>query len=314
MVDTYCGRSVSRPGSVCALVREVAAPDVGSMGIEILSFTIKDVSDDVEYLSSLGKSQTEDADVGVAQAGRDAGIRESECQKSAMDVKYSTDTKVEDCFRVYKLQQAAFDREINTAKAEAALAYELSAAKVSQKLKQEEKMGDVIERKKMVEIEEQEVQRKERDLVLPLNYQLKQKLSAFKQLGKRTETLEVARAEAERIRKIGQAEAEAIVMVGKAESEAMKARAGAYAGFGNAGVCAMVTEALPLIAAEIAAPLARVEEITIIGGNQDNSTLVGELTKAIGSLNPAIKGLTGIDVAAALGQKYGAEQKGQRSK
>lgn len=62
-----------------ALVREVAAPDVGSMGIEILSFTIKDVTDDVEYLSSLGKSQTanvrRDADVGVAQAHRDAGIR-----------------------------------------------------------------------------------------------------------------------------------------------------------------------------------------------------------------------------------------------
>uniref|UniRef100_A0A673KRS8 Flotillin n=1 Tax=Sinocyclocheilus rhinocerous TaxID=307959 RepID=A0A673KRS8_9TELE len=40
------------------LVREVAAPDVGRMGIEILSFTIKDVYDKVDYLSSLGKSQT----------------------------------------------------------------------------------------------------------------------------------------------------------------------------------------------------------------------------------------------------------------
>lgn len=39
-----------------ALVREVAAPDVGRMGIEILSFTIKDVYDDVQYLASLGKS------------------------------------------------------------------------------------------------------------------------------------------------------------------------------------------------------------------------------------------------------------------
>lgn len=62
-----------------ALVREVAAPDVGRMGIEILSFTIKDVYDDVQYLSSLGKAQTaavkRDADVGVAQANRDAGIR-----------------------------------------------------------------------------------------------------------------------------------------------------------------------------------------------------------------------------------------------
>lgn len=62
-----------------ALVREVAAPDVGRMGIEILSFTIKDVYDDVQYLTSLGKAQTaavkRDADVGVAEANRDAGIR-----------------------------------------------------------------------------------------------------------------------------------------------------------------------------------------------------------------------------------------------
>lgn len=62
-----------------ALVREVAAPDVGRMGIEILSFTIKDVYDEVQYLASLGKAQTamvkRDADAGVAEANRDAGIR-----------------------------------------------------------------------------------------------------------------------------------------------------------------------------------------------------------------------------------------------
>ena len=39
-----------------SLVREVASPDVGRMGIEILSFTIKDVYDNVTYLQSLGKS------------------------------------------------------------------------------------------------------------------------------------------------------------------------------------------------------------------------------------------------------------------
>ncbi len=62
-----------------SLVREVAAPDVGRMGIEILSFTIKDIFDNVQYLSSLGKAQTaivkRDAHIGVAQANRDAGIR-----------------------------------------------------------------------------------------------------------------------------------------------------------------------------------------------------------------------------------------------
>jgi hypothetical protein len=41
------------------------------MGIEILSFTIKDVYDNVTYLASLGKAQTaavkRDAEIGVAQ-------------------------------------------------------------------------------------------------------------------------------------------------------------------------------------------------------------------------------------------------------
>merc|ERR1719508_608418 len=94
------------------LVREIASPDVGRMGIEILSFTIKDVYDNVEYLASLGKTQTaavkRDAEIGVAQANRDAGIREAECEKSAMDIKYSTDTKIEDNSRGFKLQKSIF--------------------------------------------------------------------------------------------------------------------------------------------------------------------------------------------------------------
>ena len=32
-----------------------------------------------------------------------------------MDVKYSTDTKIEDNTKAYKLQKAQFDREVNTA-------------------------------------------------------------------------------------------------------------------------------------------------------------------------------------------------------
>jgi len=70
-----------------SLVREVAAPDVGRMGIEIPPFTIKGVYDNVTYLQSLGKAQTaaakREAEIGVAQANRDAGIREAECEKAA---------------------------------------------------------------------------------------------------------------------------------------------------------------------------------------------------------------------------------------
>ena len=54
-----------------ASVLEIAATDVIKMGIQILSFTIKDVHDDVQYLESIGKAQTamvrKDAEIGVAQ-------------------------------------------------------------------------------------------------------------------------------------------------------------------------------------------------------------------------------------------------------
>merc|ERR1719414_682289 len=133
------------------LVREVASPDVGKMGIEILSFTIKDVFDNVNYLGSLGKTQTEvvkrDAKIGIAEANRDAGIKEAECEKAAEDVKFQTDTKIEDDKRAFKLKQANFIKEVNTAQAEAELAYKLEEAKLQQNIRTEQIKVQVVERK-----------------------------------------------------------------------------------------------------------------------------------------------------------------------
>merc|ERR1712096_584376 len=85
------------------LVREVAAPDVGRMGIEILSFTIRDIKDKVNYLDSLGKTQIasvkKDADIGVAIANRDAGIKEAECERGRLDKQYTTSTSTADSQR-----------------------------------------------------------------------------------------------------------------------------------------------------------------------------------------------------------------------
>ena len=105
-----------------------------------------------------------DADIGVANSNRDAGIKEAECLKAAMDAKFETDTKIEDDTRAFKLQVAEFEKEVNTAKAQAQLAYQLEAAKLNQKIKSEEIKIDVVVRKKEIEIEEQEILRKEKEL------------------------------------------------------------------------------------------------------------------------------------------------------
>lgn len=102
----------------------------------------------MDYLSSLGKTQTaavrRDADIGVAEAERDAGIRvspetcwaspeqpgflqlhtlelcslvsslqEAECKKEMLDVKFMADTKIADSKRAFELQKAAFTEEVN---------------------------------------------------------------------------------------------------------------------------------------------------------------------------------------------------------
>merc|ERR1719288_602904 len=249
------------------LVRDIAKPDVGKMGIEILSFTIKDVYDNVDYLSSLGKSQTaavkRDAEIRVAQANRDAGIREAECEKAAMDIKFETDTKIEDDTRAYKLQKANFDSEVNTAKAEAQLAYELQAAKIQQRIKQEELQIQVVERRKQIEIEEQEIKRKEKELMATVRLPAEAEGYRVQTVaeGMRTKTVESAKAEGEKIRLIGAADARAVEAVGRAEAERMRMKASAYKQYGDAAVMALVLEALPQIAAEVAAPLAKTDEI-----------------------------------------------------
>merc|ERR1719195_63525 len=187
-----------------SLVREVASPDVGRMGIEILSFTIKDVYDNVTYLQSLGKAQTaavkRDAEIGVAQANRDAGIREAECEKSAMDIKYSTDTKIE------------------------------------QKIRNEEIQIQVVERRKQIEIEEQEIMRKEKELTATVK--LPAEAEAYKVQtvaeGNRTRVVESAKADGEKIRLIGAADARAVEAVGRAEAESMRMKASAYKQYGVA--------------------------------------------------------------------------------
>merc|ERR1719229_1682311 len=292
-----------------ALVREIAKPDVGKMGIEILSFTIKDVYDNVDYLSSLGKTQTaavkRDAEIGVAQANRDAGIREAECEKSAMDIKYSTDTKIEDNSRLFKLQKANFDKEVNSAKAEAQLAYELQAAKIQQKIRNEEIQIQVVERRKQIEIEEQEIKRKEKELTATVK--LPAEAEAYKVQtvaeGNRTKVVESAKAEGEKIRLIGAADARAVEAVGRAEAERMRMKASAYKQYGDAAILSLVLESLPSIAAEVAAPLAKTDQIVLIGGGNNTTN---EINKLVGTLPPAVQALTGVDITGALGKIPGA--------
>ncbi|ETE61921.1 Flotillin-2, partial [Ophiophagus hannah] len=241
------------------LVREVAAPDVGRMGIEILSFTIKDVYDKVSYLSSLGKTQIavvqRDADIGVAEAERDAGIREAECKKEMLDVKFRADTKVADSKRAFEMQKAAFTQEINMKSAEAQLAYELQGAKEQQKIRQEEIEIEVVQRRRQIDVEEKEIVRMDKELIATVRLPAEAEAHRMQEIaeGEKVKQVLIAQAEGEKIRKIGEAEALVIEAIGKAEAEKMKLKAEAYQQYGEAAKMALVTSEVNRLLAEIPA-------------------------------------------------------------
>merc|ERR1719357_1063399 len=123
-------------------VFEVASVDLHNMGIMVISYTLKDVRDEVGYLASLGQARTaqvkRDALIGEAEAKKDATIAEALAEEQRMEAKLVNDTEIARSKRDFELKKASYDTEVNTAKAEAEMAYSLQAAKVQAKIKEEE--------------------------------------------------------------------------------------------------------------------------------------------------------------------------------
>lgn len=279
-----------------SLVREVASPDVSRMGIEVLSFTIKEVYDEVDYLASLGKARTaavkRDAAVGVAEAERDAGIREAECEKSAMDVKYTSETETEAARKHLNVQIALFEADINARKEEAKLSYELEAAKMLQKIRTEEMGMDVTEREQLTLIQEQEIMRMKEELESNVKLPAAAEAYRIKKIAEglkfQSETEAIEKAAGTKL--VAKAEADALDAVSAAEAERMRSRAAAYKTYSDAAILSMTLEALPKVAAEVAAPLSKTDEIVILGGSPS------PLANLITSVPPTVAAVTGTDI------------------
>ncbi|NXN80854.1 FLOT2 protein, partial [Bombycilla garrulus] len=261
---------------------------------------LPDVYDKVDYLSSLGKTQIaavqRDADIGVAEAERDAGIREAECKKEMLDVKFMADTKIADSKRAFELQKAAFTEEVNIKTAEAQLAYELQSAREQQKIRQEEIEIEVVERKKQIEVEQKEVVRMEKELMATVKQPAEAEAYRIQQIaeGEKVKQILLAQAEAEKICKIGEAEAFVIEAVGKAEAEGLKLKAEALQKYGEAAQMALVLDALPKIAAEVSAPLSKVDEIVILSGEKGST--MSDVNRLLAEVPASVRAITGVDL------------------
>jgi flotillin len=293
-------------------VRGVASTDMASMGLEIVSFTIRDIRDEQGYLDALGVKRTaevkRDATIAQAEADRDAAIRSAQADREAQAARFTADTSIAESERDFSIQKAAYDQQTNARKAEAELAYQLQEAKTRQDIREQEVQVEVIERQKQIEVQQQEVQRREQELDATVRRPASAERDRLETVaaGNRARVVAEAEAESEAIRLRGQAEAEAIRARGLAEAEAMQRKADAWKEYGQAALIEQLFQSLPAVAASVAQPLAKTERIVMIsGGNGDSagagaSRLTRDVTNIIAQLPELVEALTGVDVLGTL--------------
>ena len=315
-------------------VQEVAAGDMANMGLGIVSFTIRDIRDSQGYLEALGKPRIaqvkRDAQIAQAEADRDAMIRSSAATQAGQEAKFAADTRIADAQRDYQSNLAQFHAAVNQKKAEADLAYDLQKYKTGQHVKAEEVQVNIVEKQKQIELQQQEILRKQRELEANVQkpadaerYRVETLSSASKfQLeteaagaasaarAKGFAAAEVVKAtglaEADANKARGLAEAAVIEAQGKATAGAMREKAESFKQYNQAAVIEMIVRVLPEVAGKISEPLAKTEKIVIInsgnGPGGGASKLTGDITQIISQLPPILESLTGVKFEKLLEQ------------
>ncbi len=322
--------------SVSRSILEVAVKDLENMGLNVVSFTIRDINDKVGYLDALGKKRTAEvkelAIIGQAQANmraqKEAAVRAKE--GDVAEALAITDTKKAQAKRDWEIQVA--ETEVESKRAIREKTYEIEERGMLVKLVEAEKERQNAEKDMQIEVMEKEKMRKEKEqdaqIRIPALAQADQEATMAE--GKARALREQGNAEAEvnkikgqaaadvkfmngdaeanvvkakgigegeAIRARGLAQAEAIKAKGLAEAEAMDKKAEAWEKYGTAAMGQIVVDKLPEIAAELAKPLQNTEKLIIMGQDAGGSRLVGDSVNSMVQVSELVKSLAGVDIA-----------------
>jgi flotillin len=222
-------------------VQEVSASDLANMGLTVVSFTIREITDTNGYLQALGRPQIaqvkKNATIGEAEAQRDSTIKSAEAQREGQLAKLAADTTIAQANRDYDMRRAEFDAAINQKKAETDLAYDLQRFKTAQSVTAEEVQVEIVRKQRETDVQQQEALRREQEL--DANVRKPAEAERQRQIllaeAEAINLKRVAEGRAESIQRVGVAEAETQKVRGLAEAEAQRARGLAQAETQKAG-------------------------------------------------------------------------------
>lgn len=293
------------------LVKETASTDMLKLGLQIVSYTLKSLTDDNGYLEALGRPEIAlthaKQRISEAQNKRDADIRTSEALQKTKESQFAAELEKEKAKLGLELQRATNQKEIGKQTATADMAKRLQDAITRQEVILEEMQVKVLERERQIKVQEEEIKRKEQELnaeVIKPAEADRFRIYKSAEAEKNRIVLE-AQAEAQRVRLKGEAEAEAIEAKANAEAEQLRLKADAFAQYKEAALVDVVLETMPKVAAEIAAPLNNTKKISLISsgdGEIGASRVAKEVIAVMEALPAVVQSLTGVDISSDLKQ------------
>jgi flotillin len=314
---------VKQPEMVSDRMRSTCADDMNKMGLEVISFTIKEVRDKNEYITNMGRPDVarikRDADVAAAEADRDTAIKRALAQRESAVAKAQADQErvLAETLSLAKQAEAQRDLEVKKAQflevtkrqqAQADKAYDIQTNIMQQQVIAEQVKVQQIEKEQQVKVQEAEINRREKELIATVLKQAEIERQRIETLAAAEKQRLIAEAEgqASSIRAQGEAEAEIIFKKGEAEAKAMNAKAEAYQEYNQAAVIDKLFASMPEVVKALASPLANVDKITIVStGNGDASgmnKLTGDITKMAAQVPALFETLSGMPMAELLGK------------
>jgi flotillin len=299
---------VKQPEMVGDRMRSTCADDMNKMGLEVISFTIKEVRDKNEYISNMGRPDVarikRDADVAAAEAERDTAIKRAEAMRAAAVAKAQADKErvlaetlsqaaQAEAQRDLQIKQANFLEAIQKQKASADKAYEIQTNVMQQQVIAEQVKIEQVQKTGQIAVQEAEIQRRERELIATVLKQAeieRRKIEMLAEAQKQKLIFE-ADGQAASTRATGEAEAEIIFKKGEAEAKAMNARAEAYQDYNQAAVIDKLISNMPEIVKALAAPLANVDKITIVSTGNSDAAGMNKITGDVAAMAAQIPAL-----------------------
>jgi flotillin len=312
---------VKEPEMVGDRMRSTCADDMSKMGLEVVSFTIKEVRDKNEYITNMGRPDVarikRDAEVATAEAERDIAIKRAEAQRAAAVAKALADqervaaetaslAKQAEAQRDLDIKKAAFLEATKKAQAQADKAYEIETNVQQQHVIGEAVKVQQVEREAQVKVQEAEIARRERELIATVLKQAEIERQRIETLAtaERQRLMTEAEGRAASIRAQGEAEAEIIFKKGEAEAKAMNIKAEAFQEYNQAAVVDKLISALPDVVRALSEPLSKVDKVTIVSTGGDGAAgaykLTGDVTRIAAQVPALFEALSGMQMSDLL--------------